>query len=126
MHPPSKMLVASYEALKDFELEQLLSTLTEWRRSSTTWPSPAAIRVAIEGRPDRDSFDDYMDNYASRGRTGEYADPIGRLVIAELGGSGGFQQMNVLRDREDWKQRWVTAYRKIANEQRAKVSTKPE
>lgn len=124
-HPPVKMLLASYEALKDLELDRLLRALAEWRRNSTMHPSPAALRVAIEGRPDQDSFDKYMALVAA-GRATEYADPVGKLVIAELGGSAGFQQMNVLRDREDWKRRWVMAYRKIANEQRAKVSTKPE
>lgn len=128
MRPPATMLAAYYDALKDLELEQLLGILKDWQRNSNSWPSPAAIRTAIVGRPDVDSFDDYLDNYVSRGRMGDYKDPIGIQVVKELGGSGRFREMSTY-DRADWKRRWVSAYRDIANGRRkpdAKVSTKPK
>lgn len=122
MRPPATLLAAFYDALKDLELKDLLRILKRWRRDSNSWPSPAAIRAAIEGRPDEDTFNDYFDNYVAKGRGGQFKHPIGKQVIAALGGSGAFQMMNI-RDRNDWKRRWVKTYREIASGS-AKVSAK--
>jgi hypothetical protein len=125
MRPPVTMLTAYYDALKDLELKDLLRVLKQWERNSNSWPAPASIRAAIEGRPDQDTFDDYIDNYIARGRAGEFKHPIGKQVIAAMGGSGVFQTFNV-RERPEWKQRWIKAYRKIANAEGTKVSPSSE
>lgn len=133
MRPPPAMLKAYWDVLKDLETEQVIKAVIKWRERETQWPAPAAMRIAVVGKPHLDSFDEYMEGYVSRGRTGAYSHPIGSLVIKAMGGSRRFTEMTTF-DRAEFKRKWGSLWQEIDNGDRpgadreadAQVSKEPQ